>query len=170
MTTKLNIGCGGRRIEGYLGVDAVKRPAADIVAPAHKIPLGTGSIDEIIAVHVWEHFYLWECSKVLREWTRLLKPGGLLVLEMPNLIKCCENILNPKPEAGKHKDQISYWGLFGDPRDEDPFMTHRWGWTPQSLRDYLVAFGYTDVKHELTQWHPAGREHRDMRLTARRAL
>ena len=31
--------------------------------------------DEIMAVHVVEHFWRWEVVEILREWARVLKPG-----------------------------------------------------------------------------------------------
>lgn len=166
---KLNVGCGGRRIYGYTGVDAVARPAADIVAPAHAIPLADGSVDEIMAIHLFEHFYRWECDAVIAEWRRLLEPGGRLVLEMPNIVKCCENVISGRMEGGKHPDQLSYWGLFGDPREGDPWMSHKWGWAPATLRAFLGANGFARIEEEQTKWHPAGREHRDMRMTAVKA-
>jgi predicted SAM-dependent methyltransferase len=166
---RLNIGCGGRRIAGYTGVDAVQRPAADIIARADKIPLPSDSVDEIMAIHLFEHFYRWECETVISEWKRLLKVGGTLVLELPNLQKCCENILSGRFDGGKHPDQLSYWGLYGDPRQEDQFMAHRWGWTPDTLRSFLTEHGFADIAEQPTLFHPAGREHRDMRIVARRA-
>lgn len=165
---RLNIGCGGRRLPGYTGVDAVERPAADIIARADKIPLPDGSVDEIMAIHLWEHFYRWECDGVIGEWKRLLKPGAQLVLELPNLRKCCENLLSGRADGGKHVDQLSYWGLYGDPRQSDQFMAHRWGWTPETLKAFLVEHGFTKISEEPTQWHPAGRQNRDMRIVSRR--
>jgi SAM-dependent methyltransferase len=166
---KLNIGAGGRRIEGYTGVDAVQRPAADIIARADNIPLPDSSVDEIMAIHLFEHFYRWECEGVLAEWRRLLKPGGRLVLELPDLIKCCKNIIDGRMVGGKHPDQLGHWGLYGDPRESDPYMAHRWGWSPKTLGALLKANGFTDIRQEPTQWHPAGREFRDMRVVAVKA-
>lgn len=167
--TKLNIGCGSRRLAGYIGIDAIPRPAADMVAPAWAIPLPDNSVDEIISLHLWEHFYRWECDAVMHEWRRLLKPDGLLVLELPNLLKCCQNILTGKVRGGKDPNQLGYWGLFGDPREKDPFMSHRWGWTPSTLSAFLKEHGFYYIREEETQWHPAGRTDRDMRFTARKA-
>lgn len=166
---RLNVGCGARRIPGYTGVDAVERSAADIVARADAIPLPDGSVEEILAVHVWEHFYRWECDVVIAEWKRLLKPGGTLVLELPDLIKCCRNVINGLVRGGKDPDQLTLWGLYGDPRQGDPFMAHRWAWSPASLRAFLKAAGFTDIQDEETRFHPAGRADRDMRITARKA-
>lgn len=161
---KLNIGAGGRRLPGYLGVDAVPRPAADIVAKADKIPLPDGCAEEIIGLHIFEHFYRWECDEVIKEWKRLLMPGGRLILELPNMIKCCENIISGRHNAGKHPDQLGMWGCWGDPRDRDPFMNHKWGWSPESLSQFLSDYGFTKIREVPTQWHPAGRMHRDMRI------
>lgn len=166
--TKLNIGCGDRSIPGFLGVDAVARSAANIVAPAWNIPLEDGEVEEIIAIHVWEHFYRFECDTVIKEWKRLLKHGGLLVLELPDLVKACRNLLNGHVKAGKHPDQLTLWALYGDPRQGDPFMAHRWGWSPASLRAFLTEHGFTEITDEPTQYHPCGRESRDMRITARK--
>ena len=166
---RLNVGCGGRKVPGFTGVDAVaERTAAEIVARADNIPLPDQSVEEIMAIHLWEHFFRWECDTVIAEWKRLLKPGGVLTLELPNLKKCCENILSGRMEGGKHPDQLSYWGLYGDPRKGDQFMAHRWGWTPESLKSFLAEHGFTKIKEEPTQCHPAGRHHRDMRIVARR--
>lgn len=161
---KLNIGCGGRKLPGYTGVDAVQRTAADIVAKADKIPLSDKSVEEIIALHLWEHFYRWECDDVIKEWKRLLQPGGRLVLELPNLIKCCENLISGRMEGGKHPDQLSYFGIYGDTRPKDPYMTHRYGWTPKTIKEFLKAAGFVNIQERPTQWHPAGRTHRDMRI------
>lgn len=168
---KLNIGCGSRRIEGYTGVDAIERPAADIIAHANKIPLGDGVVEEVMAIHLFEHFYRWECDAVLQEWHRLLIPGGRLILELPNLLKCCHNVIADMGtlRGGKDPDQLTLWGLYGDPRQSDAFMSHKWGWTPKTLRAILLENGFIDVEEGVTQFHPVGRTQRDMRMTARRA-
>jgi hypothetical protein len=163
---KLNIGAGGRRIAGYTGVDMVERPGADIVAPANAIPLADGVASEVLAVHLIEHLLPWEVAGTLKEWRRLLRPGGRLVLELPDLIKCCQNIISGAFVAGKHPDQLGMWGAFGDPRQKDALMLHRWGYTFKSLQPIVAAAGFGDIVERPTQWHPAGRELRDFRLEA----
>ncbi len=163
----LNIGAGHRRIEGYTGVDIVPRVGTDIVAPAHKIPLPDESCEEIMAIHLFEHFYRWECDKVLAEWHRLLKPRGRLVLELPDLHKCCLNVI--KGREAEEPDQLGMWGLYGDPRRSDQFMAHRWGWTPATLRALLEENGFDRIGEERPVFHPAGRQYRDMRIIAEKA-
>lgn len=164
---KLNLGCGHRRIDGYLGVDAVARPEADIVAPAHAIPLGDGEVDEIMAIHLVEHIDHWLLPDALKEWHRLMAPGGRLVLEMPDLLKCCRNILDGV--QGKHPDSLGLFGLYGDYRLRDPFMMHKFAYTFATLKPLVEAAGFVDVVEKSTEFHRVGRLRRDFRLEARKA-
>lgn len=128
-----------------------------------------GCADEILGIHIWEHLYRWECDVVIAEWRRLLKPEGLLILELPDALKCARNLIDYANKGGKALQQQAMWGLWGDDTLQDPHMIHRTGWWPQSLAGYLWAQGFTDIKSPPTQWHPAGRKHRDMRIEARRS-
>lgn len=164
---RLNIGAGKRRLEGYVGIDVVQRDGVDIVAEAHAIPLPDGCAEEVLAVHLWEHFLPWACDSVLDEWRRLLKPGGLLALEMPDIIKCCRNIVEGR--ESKKPGQLGYWGLFGDPTTQDVWMLHRWGWHFGTLAPFLAERGFVDIVECETRFHPGGRGIRDFRIEARKA-
>lgn len=152
---RLNLGAGRQRLEGYLTVDADGEP--DIKGDVRQIPLEPESVDEIMAIHLFEHLPRWETDKTLAHWFSLLKPGGLLVLELPDLTKCCQNIL-----AGQ-TDQMGLWGLYGDPKYETEIMCHRWGWTSHALADHLRVAGFRKVKVREPRYH---KKLRDMRLEA----
>jgi SAM-dependent methyltransferase len=162
---KLNIGCGHRRIEGYKGVDLTQREGVDIVAPAHAVPLPDASVDEVMAVHLVEHLYAWDVPTALAEWFRLLQPRGLLVLEMPDLLKACRNIAQDL-QGRKHPDQIGMWAIYGDDRLRDPLMVHRSGWWFERLRPVVEGVGFERVTERETVFHPVGRALRDFRLEA----
>ena len=90
----LNIGCGGRSIEGAVGVDLRERgelgaggekfssAKTDIQADASSIPLEDSSQQFIVAAHILEHMV--DPLAALAEWKRLLVPGGTLLLTAPN--------------------------------------------------------------------------------------
>lgn len=162
---KLNVGCGGRRIAGYTGIDVVARDSVDIVAPADKIPLADASCIEIMAIHIIEHVHRWEAIDLLREWCRLLAPGGMLIVEAPDLVKCCRNVV--EGVNGKHPDQLGLWGLYGDDRLKDPYMMHKTGWTFQTLSPLVLKAGFVEPVELDTEFHAAGRQVRDFRLVAR---
>lgn len=170
MTIKINAGCGRHVLDGWINVDAQISPKAkrppEHVCDLRQIPLPDGCAHEVMAIHVFEHFYYWEAQDVIAEWRRLLAKGGLLVLELPNLVKCCQNLLSGQMYEAKHPHQMSMWGIYGDPQGRDPFMHHKWGWTPHSLIEFLQSHGFKDAQERPTKWHLVGQKHRDMRIEA----
>ncbi len=167
---KLNVGCGKRILEGWTNCDIARDPEADrdpeILCDAKQIPLPDGCADVLMAIHLWEHIYRWDCDEVMTEWKRLLRPGGILILELPDMMKFCKNIIDGAKRGGKHPDQLGMWAAWGDPRTRNPYMNHKWGWSPDSLSAYLKLQGFVKITQKLTEFHPAGRAHRDMRIEA----
>lgn len=168
---KLHLGCGKHVLDGWINIDAAASRGGkppDIIADLRKIPMPDGCADTAMAIHVIEHFYRWEVPAVLAEWRRLLCPGGILVLECPDVLKCAAELLrNPNSGLdGPKGDQMHMWGVYGDPGHKDPLMCHRWGWHPATLARELKLAGFRNVvTGEKPEWH-GSREKRDMRVTA----
>jgi predicted SAM-dependent methyltransferase len=80
--------------------------AAQYSWPAHvrylnltkKLGFLDDSVDAVYASHVWEHLYFEEALKLTEECYRILKPGGLLRLAVPNLKYHVETYLNSASE------------------------------------------------------------------------
>jgi SAM-dependent methyltransferase len=167
---RLNLGCGDKILPGYVNVDVVESRAGqrpDVVCDLQDLaPFADASADEILAVHVVEHFWRWEVAGILREWVRVLKPGAPLVLECPNLASACSAFL-ADPVQGARADaagQRTMWVFYGDPQWRDALMVHRWGYTPESLAALLAEVGLAEVRQEPAQFKL--REPRDMRIVA----
>lgn len=172
---KINVCCGRHILDGWTNVDAVisdhpkaKGKHPQILADMTSIPLPDNCADELMCIHGIEHVFPWEAEVALKEWLRLLNPGGKLVIECPNLIKCCKNVLSGYTVEGKHPDQMGLWGLFGDHTLLDPFMMHKYSYSPQSLQVMLEKCGFVQCQEETPQWHRAGALMRDMRMVARK--
>ena len=169
---KLNLGCGDKILPGYTNVDVVDSRAGskpDVICDIRELtPFEDNTADEILAVHVVEHFWRWEVVDILREWVRVLKSGGEMALECPNLLSACRTILDD-PIASAMPDQRgqrSMWVLYGDPAWKDPLMCHRWGYTPNSLAQVMHEAGLVDLRQKPAQFKL--REPRDMRIVGRK--
>lgn len=162
---KLNIAAGGKRYPGWVGVDAVPRSGADIIGTMDKVPLPDSCANEIMVIHGVEHIYSWQVPEALAEWHRLLRPGGKLVLEMPDMLKACKNIAEDF-KGDKHPDQQGMWAIWGDDRLKDPLMMHKAGWWFGRLKPVVEEAGFNQVTEHPTQFHPVGRRRRDFRLEA----
>ena len=87
---KLNLGSGDRYIEGnnWCNVDLFAKKA-DLRCNVTKLEgIKDNSVSLILATHIIEHFRVEEIQYVLNEWRRVLKPGGWLILEFPDCLKC----------------------------------------------------------------------------------
>ena len=88
---KLHLGCGKRHIPGFIHIDAIDYSHVDHVATIDNLSfVGDDTVDLIYNCHVLEHFKRREVAKVLTEWKRVLKPGGILRISVPDFASLCE--------------------------------------------------------------------------------
>ena len=82
---KLHLGCGNVMIPGFIHCDVRPLPHVDCMTSADKLgAFEDNSADLIYACHVLEHFGRNDTLRVLKEWHRVLKPGGTLRLAVPD--------------------------------------------------------------------------------------
>jgi predicted SAM-dependent methyltransferase len=168
---KINLGCGRTIYDDWFNVDVARSPLAkrdpDLFSDIRKLPAIADDCAEVVmAIHVLEHIERWEVEETLVEWRRILKPGGTLILEMPDLFKCCRNILTGR--EGNKPEQLGMWGLFGDWTHHDPLMMHKWAWSYRTLAPVLTAAGFVSLREEETMFHQVGKGVRDFRVTAKK--
>ena len=82
---KLNIGCGHRKIDGYVNIDNRESVKPDIVADlSGGFPFKSDSIDEVRAHDFLEHIPLGKTIGVIEEIFRVLKPDGFFDHSTPS--------------------------------------------------------------------------------------
>ncbi len=170
---RLHLGCSDRLLPDYINVDEmpnIRRARPDVVGSLRALTMFPPDFaDEILCVHAIGRFPRWEIEAVLRDWLRLLKPGGRLVIECGNLAAACGKLAE-SPESGAWPDQrgqLTTWVLYGDPSWKDAAMVHRWGYTLHSLEHLMRDVGLVNVRQEPAQFKL--KEPRDMRLVGEKA-
>ena len=128
---KLNLGAGATHLEGYEARDGAK---GDVLFP---LPDADGSVDEIRASHVLEHFPHGEVAAVIADWVRALKPGGTLKIAVPDLKAIAEQYL-----AGKEINVQGY--LMGGQTDERDF--HKCAFDRELLETAMRAAGLISIR------------------------
>jgi SAM-dependent methyltransferase len=93
----LHIGCGNIRLNNFINVDIIEGPAVDRIMDARKLDFADNSVDLIYTSHVIEHFPHGEVPLVLKEWNRVLKNGGKLIVITPNFDKHVDWYIFRKP-------------------------------------------------------------------------
>lgn len=106
---KLHLGCGKDYRTGYVNVDLYvdEHTKVDQQFNANSIPYADNSVDEILALHVIEHFDFHESQKVLNEWYRVLRPGGKLVVETPDFLAACRDFVK-----GPEQKRLELYNVF----------------------------------------------------------
>ena len=137
---KLHLGCGDEILDGYINCD-VENIKADMLFNAAKIPFPDNSIDEIKAYHLIEHFKYREAFTVLKEWYRVLKPNGVLIMETPDLLNSCQKFVD-----SNHLDRLEMYAHFFSTPDLSPAMTHYFLYTEKQMEWTLNMVGFRNVQ------------------------
>ena len=99
---KLHLGCGDRRIEGFINIDIQDSPTVDVIADIMDLPYEPNTVDVIYSCCMLEHFgrnnnlkfFRNTCwTDVIEYWHKILKPGGELFISVPDFKAVCEEYL-----------------------------------------------------------------------------
>jgi len=129
MTTglRLNIGSGGSSIPGFQNIDR------KLGIEACPLEYPDNSVEEIRASHILEHFSISDARKALKEWCRVLIPGGRIRVAVPDMHK-----------AVRIRGQMRQFVLMGGQTDEDDF--HRSAYDEELLDSFLTEAGFVNVQ------------------------
>ena len=153
-----NLGCGNKHWTGWINVDL--GDDADLKSDLRTLPIKSDSADAVAAIHVLEHFYHWEVPDVLKEWKRILKPGGKLILELPSMDKVMGYIAQCIAKKEDMERFMTLHAMYGDPMHKDPAMCHKWGWFMRELYAVLDEAGFRDIRYVTPRYHFAFRDQR----------
>jgi predicted SAM-dependent methyltransferase len=140
----LHLGAGASKLPGLINCD-LYNPQADLKVDAVNLDMfADGSIDLIESHHMIEHLSFADAEKALKEWQRVLRPGGLLIITFPDITRICLRWLKyriiypikPRPEKLARIVQM----IVGS--QEHAGMFHKSAYDIILMRQLLTAYGF----------------------------
>ncbi|MFW5701952.1 MAG: glycosyltransferase, partial [Bacteroidota bacterium] len=130
----LNLGCGKDVRDGFVNIDLFSDDPRVVRMDVRNLEFRDRAAKMILASDILEHFSHREIDSVLGEWSRVLKPGGELMIRCPSLRLQAEEYLNGAWDA----DVASYM-IFGG--QTNPGDYHAVGFDEKSIRRHLEKAG-----------------------------
>lgn len=171
MIKRLNVGCGNIPLEGYVNFDKCYYPGTDNPLVNKKLAatwntdhpdspwmygdaVNVGNMfpaetfDEIIIVHTLEHLSMNDGNQVIAKCANLLKPGGFLEVEVPDLLKACDLAKEVHIVKGQNNSQwFRVMGLFnGTDGTDGEGQYHLCAYTQEYLRFRMDEHKLTNIE------------------------
>ncbi|HWA37349.1 MAG TPA: tetratricopeptide repeat protein [Burkholderiales bacterium] len=141
----LRLHVGGKEVRsGWKILNAQPGPGVDYVGDCADLGrFADGSVEEIYASHVLEHLgYQSELPRALKEFHRVLRPGGVARISVPDFERLARLFLDP---ASTLEDRyVCMRMVFGGQVDQ--FDYHRVGLSEEFLTQYLLQAGFSRVE------------------------
>ena len=144
-TPKLNLGCGNFFRWGYVNIDKYNSRADEMADVCDLHRYRDNSVAEVLAEHLIEHLPRRMVPQALREWYRVLKSGGRLILHCPNF----ELYLREWLEADT--DYRRGWGIINIFGHDEEGMYHKNGLTVDILRALVEEAGFQVTEIKITE-------------------
>jgi SAM-dependent methyltransferase len=143
---KLNLGAGPIPIPGFTGIDVA---GSDIDHDLRRMPwpVADGAAEAVLASHILEHFDKAQGKAFLAECARILAPGGVLALAVPDMDRCIEARMTGRWEllGGYFWTDLNHL-MGGDAREGNAYMRHRYMYCWESLAYALHEVGLTPAR------------------------
>ena len=161
---KLNIGSGVMLLPNYINFDkqilVCGSKTTDVVGDIKRVSelFPANVFEEILCVHVIEHFYPSDGVQLLRDCYSLLRSGGKLIVEGPDVQKIARIYINEPSkliqELYGRELHLQQWG---------EHWWHKWGWTGELLASAMSEVGFVGCKVSAGTFHC--KPERDFRVT-----
>ena len=124
------------------------RPLSGVtyVCPAWEIDIhvAPGSVDGVFSRHFFEHLTFPQGARTLTVWHRILKPGGVCEIVVPNMEFHIQQWLQRKTRKEFAHACAGFWG-WQRGAETDIWDIHKSGYDFQLLSDALTTAGFRNV-------------------------
>jgi hypothetical protein len=135
-------------------VDIDKRVKPNIVASLTDMKgVPDARSHAVFSSHTHEHLNDFEVSKGFSEIVRVLRPGGFLLMNVPDLVQVAQMIADGKADevlyqsnAGPVRPIDMMFGHQLSIQNGNGYMAHRTGFTAARLERFCIEAGFSDVR------------------------
>lgn len=165
---KLNLGCGPMHLDGYINIDGDPHACADFYMDFCAVgeAFAKESISEVLMLHSLSYLNLWQARDLFVSVARLLKPGGRLVIELPDIENCARKLLESTDDLPDYLEGVRgvYAFDLSQISNKTPITPYAFGWSAWHLRKELGEAGFHSIELHPPQFH--GQPWRDIRMEA----
>lgn len=140
----LHLGAGDKKIPGLINCD-LHHPAADKKLNALELDsIASNTVGLIESHHMIEHLSFADCRKAVREWHRVLRPGGLLILTYPDITGICLRWLKNKllHRLVPRREKMEYTLRMMVGSQEHPGMYHKSAFDREGMHRLLESAAF----------------------------
>ncbi len=156
----LNLGCGSVIAKNFINIDFFFNKSIDFGADfRYPLRICDASIDGVFCEHTFEHFTYNTNQMLFKECHRILKPGGILRIIVPDLSLFIKNYIENNLEWFQKWEQLMFIASnslerakrrLKTPLEAISFVTQEYGhlsaWDMDTLMGYLKESGFSEIK------------------------
>lgn len=155
----LNLGCANTSGKEFINIDVEPWPIINHIQDITDLSnFRDESVDMIYASHVVEHIPREKFASTIKEWTRVLKKGGVFRFAVPNFDALLDIYIKSNRDIDLIQDQV----LGQNP----PYNNHYTLWSFEKAKNLLEKFGYNNIQ----VWDANKVEHHDFKDRASRSI
>ena len=110
---------------------------ADTLCDICSLPIGDACVEHILVVQTFEHLTRDQVNAALSDWFRVLKPGGTLQIDVPDIEKSIQLFLDADSREGREAVARLIFGS-----RKSALFYHHFGYAPEGLQGLLGQFGF----------------------------
>tara|TARA_A100001515_G_C4585472_1_gene214337 strand:- start:188 stop:769 length:582 start_codon:yes stop_codon:yes gene_type:complete len=146
---KLHVGCGKRHLPGFVHIDQDDLPHIDHCRDISDLSIyDDNTVDEIYSCGVVVYFDRVEIVEVLKEWRRVLKPGGVLRTSIADFEKMVQVYFDSEKtleSRGILGPLFGRWEIQDKETGEKKFIYQRTTYDFESIKKVLESCGFENV-------------------------